>query len=540
MNRISALLDSLNTGEQWIFRIAAVAVVFGCIGITVISLSYFTHTTADYGGTYTEGMVGYPTTPNPILATTSTDQSLSRLVYSGILRKISWNTYKSDIGSCSSTTKSNSIVCTISNNAYFHDGNPVSADDILFTMETIQKIGERSPWYPSLVGVTISKENEKTVRFDLPKSFSGFNETLTIGIMPRHLWQDVPVSEIEGRSTLEKMMVGSGPFTVFQHSSSGDHIKSTTLKSYNNFISGSPYISSIKLFYYPSTESMITAFNKNNVDGIVIESEDSKKIESINKTYQRIPIVHPDIYGIMTKSSLQTEKNLLSELDEYLRYYNFSEYGFPWSKPLPPWNAQELLDLSNTYDKISSIGYKNKVRTEPGSSDSPRVLVTVDQESLIRLASTLSKALNTIGLPTEMRVFDFSGFKNSVIPKRSFNFLVFGQRYRHISDAFAYWNSSERLDPGLNVTETVDSSIDNYANSIAREAHTDTEIQDIYEKLNSRIKDEQVLLPLFLDRDIYILNPAKSPIHQPLIYNPTIDRFNSVVTWYLRTTLEFK
>ncbi len=535
MNRISRLLDSLNASEQLIFRLAAICIVIGCVGIGAIALSYVTHKVPEQGGTYIEGVVGYPTTPNPILATTSTDQALSRLVYSGILRKSSWNTYVDDLGSCS--TAQTTITCTLAPGAQFHDGFPVTAKDVVFTIESIQKIGDRSPWAQSVVGVTVQKINELTVTFTLPKSFSGFDEVLTIGILPEHIWKNISVKEMESQSTLASMMIGSGPYQVRKHSLQKDKITATHLAVFKKFKDRPAYISRIELHYYGATEDIIKSFNSHNIDGFVLESENTGMITELHARYERIPIIHPDIYGVFAKSQLSTEQSYLTKLNSYLRTVEIAEYGFPWDKPLPPWNTQELVDSYKNRDKIEPLG----IRELPSApTQAQRVLVTVNQEILVELATNVAKVLNSIGLPVETRVFDFSGFKNSIVPKRSFNFLVFGQRYRHISDAYAYWHSSERTDPGLNITETIDATIDKNADILIKRGNTPEQYRSTYNTLQTTISEEHVLLPLYLNRDIYIFRPSSLPIHSNLIYNPTVDRFNSIPNWYINTSLQFK
>lgn len=535
MDRISALLNSLNRHEQWVFSIGALAIIIGCVGIGTIALSHVTETVPTTGGTYTEGLVGYPAVPNPVLATTTTDQTLVKLVYSGILRKNSWNNYAPDLGSCAIDANPGMLRCTISPGMRFHDGTAITADDVLFTFETAQKIGDRSPIYSSVVGVTITKEDDRTVLFSLPKPFTGFQETLTTGILPKHIWKDVSVTDIESQSTLADMLVGSGPYEIIDQISSADHINTTVLRGIATS-GAAPYISKIVLKYYADTDEVIRSFNKKTIDAFVLESKNTNLISEIKHNYTRIPIIHPDIYGVFTRSTLSAEQILLQKLEPLLKSVDIANYGFPWSKPLPPWDSADLLANHANNGMITRIDSS----VPSVKSDDPKTLVTVDEDSLVSLGNTTLQLLSDIEPRIELRVFDFSSFKNSIIPKRSFDFLIFGQRYRHVSDAFAYWNSGERNDPGLNITETVNKTIDDHTSSIARGSLTRSESKLSYSNLNTAVEQQSLFLPLYLNRDIYIFQNRKIPFSEILLYNPTVDRMNAVRNWYINTSLKFK
>ena len=110
-SHIERVIHSFNFREQALLIGLSILCVVGFIGIMSYSIQTLTKRMPEQGGMYREGFVGSPTSPLPILASTDSDKSISTLVYSGILKKQSWNNYVPDIGSCVYDTQKPLVTC---------------------------------------------------------------------------------------------------------------------------------------------------------------------------------------------------------------------------------------------------------------------------------------------------------------------------------------------------------------------------------------------------------------------------------------------
>lgn len=164
------------------------------------------------GGTYSEGIIGTPKFINPVLATSQIDKDLSRLVYSGILRKTNFGTYEPDLGSCENIATKN-VTCTLRDKLLFSDGKPLTAEDVVFTIELLKDLSGRNPQGSLWLGIELKVVDEKTVSFTLPQGYSGFQDLLTQGIIPGHIWQGQTQEDIE-TSLYNLEPIGSGPYKV--------------------------------------------------------------------------------------------------------------------------------------------------------------------------------------------------------------------------------------------------------------------------------------------------------------------------------------
>jgi peptide/nickel transport system substrate-binding protein len=120
--------------------------------------------------------------------------------------------------------------------ARFHDGSPVTADDVAFTYETIRSID--SP-YAQMVQATFAKvraEDERTVAFVYKPTQSVPKAIWTIGIVPRAAYSADPAA-------FARKPIGCGPFRLETFDASGQIV----LSSFADYMLGAPRLGRIVL-----------------------------------------------------------------------------------------------------------------------------------------------------------------------------------------------------------------------------------------------------------------------------------------------------
>jgi len=155
------------------------------------------------GGMYSEGLVGSFTNANPLYAAGAADTAVSRLIFSGLFKHDSNNQLVSDLAnSWSVDQKQTRYVVTLKRDIRWHDGRPFTADDVVFTYQTIQNPDARSALYSNWQGIKVIKQDAFVVSFDLPNAMSSFPHALTNGIVPKHLLKSIPAYELRSVSGL--------------------------------------------------------------------------------------------------------------------------------------------------------------------------------------------------------------------------------------------------------------------------------------------------------------------------------------------------
>src|SRR3954471_10052594 len=149
------------------------------------------------GGTYVEAMIGAPRYVNPLLASSDTDLDLTHLVFSGLTRLDDRGMIIPDlVEGWQVSGDSRTYTFTLRPNLRWHDDQPLTADDVVFTIGLLHD--KSFPGDPAMAvpwtDVRVDAPTQQTIRFTLPAANASFMQFTTLGILPRHLWADVKVS----------------------------------------------------------------------------------------------------------------------------------------------------------------------------------------------------------------------------------------------------------------------------------------------------------------------------------------------------------
>ncbi len=163
---------------------------------------------------YVEGVLGHPESVSPLTARTQADRDLVALVFSGLIRLGPGGTLVPDLAADWSVDKTGTTwTVDLRPDARWHDGEPVTADDVVFTIETLQDPDYAGPGASSWNEVQAAATGPLRVTFTLKTPLGGFLQALTQPIVPAHLLGDIPVAGLPAAS-FGREPVGSGPFAV--------------------------------------------------------------------------------------------------------------------------------------------------------------------------------------------------------------------------------------------------------------------------------------------------------------------------------------
>jgi peptide/nickel transport system substrate-binding protein len=220
------------------------------------------------GGIYTEGLVGSISRLNPLLDMQNpADRDVDRLIYSGLISFDSHGMPKSDVAESWGTTLDGTIYnFSIRPNAKWHDGTPVTSDDVIFTIDLLKSDFSAFPadvkelWNE----VKINKLNDKTLQFVLPEPFAPFLDYVTFPILPKHLLENIPVEQIPN-ADFNLAPIGTGPYKFDRLIVENGQISGVQLKVNEDYYLSKPLIEQIVFHYYPSSAAAYDAFEQGDV-----------------------------------------------------------------------------------------------------------------------------------------------------------------------------------------------------------------------------------------------------------------------------------
>mgnify|MGYP000426161273 CR=1 FL=1 len=197
VSRYFSFLERRTLGDRLLFHIL-LALAFGSLLLFVITQSnVFTHATPVAGGDLVEGVVGTPRFVNPILAVTRADQDMVALVYSGLMKIDTEGNLVPNIAE--SVTRSDDGLqyhVKLRQDVYFHNGTQLTAKDVAYTIGLIQNPELKSPLRGNWDGVTITEDGDYELTITLAEAYTPFIENLAVGILPRAIWETVPIEQL--------------------------------------------------------------------------------------------------------------------------------------------------------------------------------------------------------------------------------------------------------------------------------------------------------------------------------------------------------
>jgi peptide/nickel transport system substrate-binding protein len=510
------------------------------------------------GGTYTEGLIGSPQLINPLYASTSdVDNDLARLIYSGLMRFDANSGLQMDLAE-EYTVSEDLLTYTFSlrQDALWHDGEPVRAEDVVFTFAAIQNLEYRSPLDVSFADITVEQVDEYTVRFTLDEPYAPFLSLLTVGILPSHIWEDIrPLNAAVAEPNLKP--IGSGPyqFEKFLRESDGT-IRSYTLIRNSDYYLGAPYIEELTFKFYPDIPSAVEALRNNNVEGIAyLPMEEVADFEKDNSTQLIFPSLwqytaafyNQDATTILADDDIREALALATNKDLVVASA-LSGYGSAVDSFILPGMLGYSEDLEvATFDQEAAVqmledaGWTleegSAIRTSGGTSLN-LTITTLSTVELVKTAEELKRQWLEVGVNVTIEAVSSADLQNTVLKNRDYEILLSGELYGIDPDPYAFWHSSQTASPGLNLSGFSSATADDLIED-ARNTSTREERAEDYLALQELVLEEQAAL--FLYQPSYTYAQSSKIKHSGIgqIVLPS-DRFSTVHEWYMRSKYVFR
>jgi peptide/nickel transport system substrate-binding protein len=257
--------NSFSTTGTFLFSLFALVFIFsGLVLAFKVNASYLVEVPR-HGGILTEGVIGAPRFINPLLAVTDGDKDLVALVYSGLMRRMPDGKLVPDLAesyTISSDGKTYDFI--LKKNSTFHDGKPVTADDVIYTVTAAQDPETKSPKRILWVGVTAAKVNDYEITFTLARPYAQFLDNTILGILPQHILGNTPHASLEAQNINAKP-IGSGPYKISSMKYNAGIPVSYTLSAFSNFALGEPFIKNLVVHFYGTEEDLVAAYQSGEV-----------------------------------------------------------------------------------------------------------------------------------------------------------------------------------------------------------------------------------------------------------------------------------
>lgn len=505
------------------------------------------------GGTLTEGVIGSARFVNPLLAVSDADRDLTALIYSGLVRIDNNGSYLPDLAESYEISDDHlTYTFHLKKNLSFHDGQSLTAEDVKFTiekaMDSTLKSSKRANWD----GVTIEQSDKETIKFVLKKPYSAFLENATLGILPKHLWEQTSAESFPLHSqNLEA--VGSGPYRLVKIDKDENDIPiSYELEAFKDFALGQPKIEKITVRFYTNEKELIEAYQNGQIDSLnslspaLVKDFEEKGSRVIKSTLPRVFAVffNQNHNALFLDKNVREALNLAVPREEIVQKI-FHGYAETLSGIFPSGNKKTPeFDLVKAKEILAEAGWKlnsqgimeKTTKAAKGKAATKQTLsfslATSNIDELKQIAEILKKNWTAIGAKVEIEIYEPTDLNQNVIRPRKYDALLFGEVMGRDSNPYPFWHSSQRTDPGLNIAMYTNTKVDRLLDE-ARLLSDQEQRAAKYNGIETEIKKDLPAAFIYSPYFLYLLPKNILGVSLPTLTNSS-ERFSNVYEWYVR------
>jgi len=526
----------LNPKEYLFIKIFGLLAIINIIYLGTVFVRGHLQYTPAYGGVYTEAIVGYPKTINPLYAASrDVDNDLSRLIYSSLFKYDTTGVIISDLATSyqvSDDGKEYTVV--LQENAKWHTGEAVTADDVIFTLNLIKNENYRSSLRMELINVSAEKIDNKTVKFILPEAYAPFLEMLTFGVMPKSIWENIS-PDAASLTDLNLKPIGSGPykFKSLIKSKSGD-LKEYHLEANEDYYGQKPYIKNIIFKFFADYIEAIKSFDNNQLDGISYLPFDYRSELLVKDSVNMFELVRPQIVGIFfnqDKNKALADKDVRAALAKALDKEGLINDIFSGVYQLAD---SPILKNSPYYNNnVTRYNYSvEEAKAGLGDKLTKLVLTVIDLNSNVAVATKIQTDLAIVGVEVELKIIPLEQAA-TVIKNRDFEAILYGQAVGGDPDVFAFWHSTQIGAKGLNIAGYSNEEVD----TLLIEARSNVSGADRnakYQRFQEIVTSEIPVIFLYSPTYTYVQRKKIKGFNGQAIIEPA-DRFSQISDWYIKT-----
>lgn len=513
------------------------------------------------GGVHTEALIGEIIRLNPILDfSNQPDRDIDRLIYHGLLHFDSRGIPVPDLAATWSISADATLYTfTLKEDAVWHDGEPVTSDDIVYTYSKLQDDNYPGPEdiHELWSQVNIIRLDDRRVQFQLPESFAPFLDYLSVGLLPDHLLRGVSAGDlIDHPFNLDP--IGTGPFRLDQYILEDNRITGVSLVAFDEFYGQKPYLERIELRLFENEQDALNAYHNGEVKGIGYLGEsildEALSLPAMNVHSARLPRL-----GLIFLNLQNPEKDFLSEKTirralaiainrQWIIDQVFMGQAIKSIGPIMPgtWAFAEGIkalpfDPDEAAQILESEGWELPAGASPGTPEYQRVkdeeilsieLVHLEDYAHTQIAEWVKQYWEAIAIQVELVPVSSDSLLNDFLQPRAFQAVLTELDLGSYPDPDPYplWHDSQ-TETGQNYSGFSDRNISIWLEQ-ARTTPDRGRRSELYTSFQYRFQDQVPSILMYYPIYNYGIDAQVQGVTVGPLFNPS-DRFNTVFDWFL-------
>lgn len=535
---------------QALLALSGLALVLMLLSYHVQSAALCTVSVPASGGTFVEGIIGRPLALNPLLSDSyPVDRDLVDLIFDGLVRYDETGQIVPALAEKWAVSEDGlSITFTLRDGLTWHDGQPLTAEDVAFTYGLMQN--DSFPGPSHLVSlwqsITITPIDDANITFTLAQPYAPFMEAVTRGILPAHLLRDIPVADL-ATAAFNSAPIGTGPFMV-QPGQNWQQTGRLRLSPNPTAWRQGTQLSDIEIRFFPTADDLLAAFQSGEVQAAnglpstmipeVAELPNARLFTSLVPRYSALYFNVSDS-GTPALRTKEVRQALAYGLDRASLVGNILDgQGIEFEGPYIPgnWAARPDMMTNYTYQPDTAAALLDGAGwVGPGvrlREDAPLTLrlVALDQPEHRAVAEEIARQWSAIGVDTQLTLLPDIDALRLTLSRRHYDVALVEIASPDDPDLYNFW-SQEAMVNGQNFAGWNNRRASE-ALEAGRQTYPQNERAAYYETFLRQFDSDLPALTLYQHVGTYVLSDAVREAEIGRIWHPR-DRFNSFATWFI-------
>ncbi len=455
----------------------------------------------------------------PLLASDSASGDISGWIFNGLTKYDKNIRIKGDLAESWEVSRDSlQIIFHLKKDVLWHDGDEFTADDVIFTYNTVINPKVPTP-YSSTYGPVEKVEalDKYTVKVIYKEPYAPALESWGMGIMPKHILEGKDITdEIYSRNP-----IGTGPYKMKEWVT-GQKI---VLEAFDDYFEGRPKIDKYISRVIPDTATMFLELKFGGIDFMGITPPQYKfqaETEFFKKYFQkfRYPSFGYTYLGYNLLDQRFSDKRVRQAITHAINKKDIIVgvllgYGTPCTGPFPPesWAYNpKVKDLGYNPERARQLfeeaGWRKGqagLLEKEGKPFEFTVLVNQGNEARLKTAQIIKENLKKIGIKMNIKVLEWQAMLHEFIDKKRFESVIMGWALSRDPDIFDIWHSSKTREGEFNFISYKNEEVDRLLLE-GRRTFDMEKRKKIYHKIHEILSDEQPCTFLYIPDALPVLH----------------------------------